>query len=165
MPSLDIVSRLDWAELDNAINNTKKVLANRFDFRGATVEVEVDRKNKKLTLLSDDGTKVNAVRETFLAEAVKRKLDPKAFHFKDNEDAAAGKVRRHCDVKEGLEQQLAKDLVKKIRDSKLKVQASILGEEVRVTGKQIDDLQAVMSLMRADTTVGVPLQFVNMKRD
>lgn len=165
MPSVDIVSELDWSELDNAINNTKRQLQSRFDFRGATVEIEVDRKGKSLTMLSDDATKVNAIRETLIGEAIKRKIDPKALHFGEAEEALGGRSRRKAEVKEGLDQPTAKSIVKKIKDSKLKVQASIQGDQVRVSGKKIDDLQEVMRLVREDEDLGIPVQFVNMQRD
>lgn len=163
MPSLDIVSRVDLQEIDNAVNNTLKEIATRYDFRGSKTSVAYDRKEKKITIGTEDQMKMDAVREMFLAKAAKRNLDMKSFEFGQPEPAAGATLRCVVKVSEGLEQDTSKQIVRIIKDSKLKVQASIQGEEVRVSGKQIDDLQAVMTLLRAQN-LPVPLQFVNMKR-
>ena len=162
MPSFDIVCRLDYAELDNAINNTKKAIAQRFDFRGAVVEITVNKKDKNLHILTEDKSKQEAIKEMFVHAAVKRGFSPKAFDFKETEPGAAGKVKRDVKLKDGLEQEASKDIVKRIKASGLKVQASIQGEEVRVSGKKIDDLQDVIALLKA-AELELPLQFVNMK--
>lgn len=162
MPSFDIVSRFNFAELDNAINNTLKAIASRFDFRGATAEISVDRKEKKLRILTDDGTKLRGIREMFESAAHRRGLDLKAFKWGEGEAGAAGKFKCEVKIQDGIEQEIAKQIVKQIKDSKLKVQASIQGEEVRVNGKQIDDLQSVIRLLNG-ANLGLPLQFVNMK--
>jgi cyclic-di-GMP-binding protein len=164
MPSFDIVSRVDMQEVDNAVNNTRKALQQRFDFRGARAELDFDRKEKKLKFLSEDNTKLEAMRETFITNAVRRGLDPKTFKFGDPQPAAAGNLKREATIQEGLSQDIAKDIVKRIKTSGLKVQASILGDEVRVTGKKIDDLQGVIALLKdAAEELGIPLQYVNMK--
>jgi len=162
MPSLDIVSRVNFSELDNAINNTKKAIAQRFDFRGATADMDVDRKEKKMKVVADDGTKLKGIREMFEHAAFKRGITSTTFEWAEHEPTIAGKLKCEVKIKDGLEQDLAKSIVKIIKDSKLKVQPSIQGEEVRVTGKQIDDLQAVMKLLNG-SGLGVPLQYVNMK--
>lgn len=162
MPSLDVVSRINWAELDNALNNTKKAIATRFDFRGCTAELSVVQKDKKLHIFTEDRTKQNAIREMFESAAVKRGLSLKSFDWQEPESGAEGKMKRDVKIKEGLEQDLAKQIVKTVKDSKLKVQASIQGEEVRITGKQRDDLQAVMKLLTG-AGLPVPLQYVNFK--
>jgi cyclic-di-GMP-binding protein len=165
MPSFDIVSRVDMQEVDNAVNNTKKALAQRFDFRGARAELDFDKKEKTLKFLTEDNMKLEAMRETFITNAVRRGLDAKTFKFEDPLPGAAGNVKREAKIQEGLSQEIAKDIVKRIKASGLKVQASIQGEEVRITGKKIDDLQAVIALMKgeAGADLGIPLQFVNMK--
>lgn len=163
MPSFDIVSRMNFPELDNAINNTKKAVAARFDYRGATAEITVDPKEKKLKLVSDDGTKVNGLREMFQDAARKRGLDIRSFEWSEPESTAQGKMKLEAKLKDGIEQEIGKQIQRLIKDSKIKVQASIQGEELRVTGKQIDDLQAVIALLNG-AGLGVPLQYVNMKR-
>lgn len=162
MPSFDIVSRFNYAELDNAINNMHKMIASRFDFRGATVEVEVNKKDKKIKIVGDDGTKMRGIREMFETSVIRRGIEAKAFEWGENEGTSLGKLKCELKIRDGIEQELAKQIVKAIKDSKLKVQASIQGEELRVTAKQIDDLQLVMKLVK-EGGFGIPLQFVNMK--
>ncbi|MFN9993312.1 MAG: YajQ family cyclic di-GMP-binding protein [Phycisphaerales bacterium] len=160
-PSLDIVSRVDFAEFDNAINNAKKMIAARFDFKNARVEIELDRKEKKLKLFTEEG-KMNALIEIVTTSAVKRGISPKALDFGEIEQGAAGGVKCVAKVRAGLEQEMAKKIVKMIKDTGLKVQASIQGEEIRLSGKQIDDLRSVMAML-TKAELEVPLQFVNMK--
>jgi hypothetical protein len=163
MPSFDVVSRVNFAELDNGINNAKKAVAARFDFRGATAEITVDQKEKKLKLVADDATKIKGLREMFETAVQRRGILLKTFSWSEYEPTIAGKLKWEAKIQDGLEQEKSKALVKAVKDSKLKVQASIQGDELRVTGKQIDDLQAAMKVMEA-ADVGVPLQYVNMKK-
>lgn len=163
MPSLDIVSRLNFAELDNAINNTQKAIAQRFDFRGATAEVTVDKKEKTMKVVCDDETKLRGIREMFQSAASKRGLDVAAFEWGEPEPTLAGKLKCEIKIRDGIETDLAKSMVRLIKDSKLKVQASIHEDELRISGKNIDDLQAVMKLVNG-AGLGQPFQFVNMKR-
>ena len=162
MPSFDIVSRMNFPELDNAINNTKKAVTARFDFRGSPIEITVDQKEKKLKFVADDASKIKGLSEMFESAASRRGLDLKSFDWGDVEDALAGRSKREAKIRDGIEQEKAKAIVKIIKESKIKVQASIQGEELRVTGKQIDDLQAVMKLLK-ESDVEIPLQYVNMK--
>lgn len=162
MPSFDVVSRVNFAELDNAINNTKKAIAARFDFRGATAEITVDQKEKKMKFVADDATKLRGMKEMFDTAAVKRGIALKTFAWGEQEPTVAGRLKWEAKIQDGIEQEKAKQLVKAVKDSKLKVQASIQGDELRVSGKQIDDLQASMKIMEA-ANVGIPLQYVNMK--
>ena len=161
MPSLDIVSRIDYAELDNAINNTKKAIATRFDFRNSPVEFVIDKKEKTLKITSEDG-KQEAVRDMFLGAATKRGLNMKAFEWGEVEKGASGNVKRTVKLKDGLTSELAKTIAKMVKESKVKVQASIQGEEVRLTGKQIDDLRSMMAMLNA-ADLPQALQFTNMK--
>lgn len=165
MPSLDVVSRIDYTELDNAINNTKKAIATRFDFRNAQIEFEVVKKDKVIKIHADDEGRMKSIQEMFLSAAIKRGFDVRSFDFQDIEAArhgALGNVKREVKLKDGLPSELAKQIVKIIKDSKIKVQASIQGEEVRLTGKQIDDLRTCMAML---DKAGLPqtLQYVNMK--
>jgi cyclic-di-GMP-binding protein len=162
MPSFDIVSRFDFSELDNAVNNAKKAVAARFDFRGSTAEIEVDKKEKTMKVVADDATKLRGIREMFHTAAMRRGLDPKAFDWGETEPGLAGKVKAKVKIRDGIDQETARGIVRLIKDSKLKVQASIQGEELRVNGKQIDDLQAVMKLVK-ESEQKLPLQFVNIK--
>lgn len=164
MPSLDIVSRVDYQELENALNNTKKALSQRFDFRNVVYTLDLDKKEKKLKLSAEDNMKMEAIRDTLKQNAVRRGLDLKVFKFGEQQPGAGGNLKQEITLQDGLAQEISKDVVKRIKASALKVQASIQGEEVRVSGKKIDDLQAVMALLKS-SDLGVPLQFVNMKRD
>jgi cyclic-di-GMP-binding protein len=163
MPSFDVVSRANFAELDNAINNTNKAIAARFDFRGAHTEILVDPKEKTIKFVGDDATKLRGMREMFEHAAVKRGLPLKTFVWGEQEPTIAGRLKWQAKIQDGIEQEKAKAMVKIIKDSKLKVQASIQGDELRVSGKQIDDLQAVMRLLDGAST-GVPLQYINLKK-
>jgi uncharacterized protein YajQ (UPF0234 family) len=165
MPTLDIVSRINYTELDNAINNTQKAIATRFDFRNSVVEIEVNKKDKKISLHAADEGKMKAVQEMFMNAAVKRGFTFKSFEWCEIEAArhgALGNVKREVKLKDGLPSDLAKQIVKLVKDTKLKVQASIQGEEVRLTGKQIDDLRTVMAMLDK-AGLAQPLQYVNMK--
>jgi uncharacterized protein YajQ (UPF0234 family) len=162
MPSFDIVSRVEMQEVDNAVNNTLKAIATRYDFRNSRTTVELDKKEKVIRIVAADKMKMEAIKEMFLQAAVKRKLEVKTFKFEEPEPGAQANLKRVVKIQEGVPIDLARQIVKLIKDSKLKVQASIQGEEVRVTGKQLDDLQAVIALVR-QANLPVPLQFVNMK--
>lgn len=162
MPSLDIVSRIDFAELDNAINNTKKAIMNRFDFRNSKYEIELNKKDKKIHIQAEDDGKQAAIREMFINAAIKRGLDMKSFEFGECEPGPAGNSKRDVKLRDGLEGELAKKITKLIKESKIKVQASIQGDEVRLSGKQIDDLRSCMTLLN-QSGLELPLQYVNMK--
>ena len=162
MPSVDVVSRINFAELDNAIQNTRKAVAVRFDYRNSPVEMAVDRKEKLLKMHAADDGKLEGLREMFLHAASKRGLDMRSFEFEQPEPGAAGTAKREVKLKEGLTPELAKQIARMVKDSKIKVQASIQGEEVRLTGKQIDDLRSVMALLDK-AGLPQPLQYVNAK--
>lgn len=165
MPTLDVVSRINFTELDNAINNTQKAIATRFDFRNSPVQIEVNKKDKKIALHAADEGKMKSVEEMFTNAAVKRGFSVKSFEFGEIEQArhgALGNCKREIKLKDGLPTDLAKQIVKIIKDTKIKVQASIQGEEVRLTGKQIDDLRTVMAMLDK-AGLPQPLQYVNMK--
>lgn len=165
MPSLDVVSRINFTELDNAVNNTQKAIATRFDFRNSPVEIVVNQKDKKISMHAADEGKMKSVQEMFLNAAIKRGLSIKSFEWGEIEPArhgALGNVKREVKLKDGLPVDLAKEITRMVKDSKIKVQASIQGEEVRLTGKQIDDLRTVMAMLDK-AGLAQPLQYVNMK--
>lgn len=162
MPSIDVVNKVDMQEMSNAINNLKKEIVNRYDFRGVNTEITLDAKEKTIQLVVADEMKMEAVREMLLEKAIKRKLDLRCFDFGDIEPTAHGAVKRKVKIKEGIEREIASKIVKIVKESKIKVQASIQGDEVRLSGKQIDDIRAVMSLLNG-SGLEVPLQYVNPK--
>jgi uncharacterized protein YajQ (UPF0234 family) len=163
MPSFDIVNRIDLQEVDNAVNITKKAILSRFDFRDSKTEISLDKKEKKVRLTTEDEMKLRAVQDTLVENLVKRKVDTKCLEIKPSEMAARGMIQREIAIKEGVDSDTARNIVKMIKDKKLKVQAAIQENQVRVTGKKIDDLQEVIQMLRG-TKLPIPLQFVNMQR-
>jgi len=163
MPSFDIVSKVDLQEVDNAVNNVRKELDTRFDFRGVKTDLELNRKDKVLHVVTGDEMKLRAVQDLLKAHFTRRKLDPKCMEFKEHEATSQGRVKMDIVIKEGIPKATAQKLVKLIKAQKLKVQAAIQDEQVRVTGKQIDDLQSVINLVNSQD-YDIPLQHENMKR-
>jgi cyclic-di-GMP-binding protein len=162
MPSFDVVSRVDMQEMDNAINQVKKEISTRYDFRGSKTQVDLDRKEGHITVLTEDEMKVRAVQEMLLSKVVKRAIDPEALDFGKAEKAGGDMLRQQIEITNGIDTDTARKVVKLIKDSKIRVQAAIQGEEVRISGKQRDDLQAVIALLK-ESELGLPLQFVNYR--
>jgi hypothetical protein len=160
MPSFDIVSRLDLAEVDNAVQGVAREIATRFDFKGS--KSQVTREEGALTILADDELKLKQMHELLKVHLTRRKVAPGALEFKPPEKAAGQSLRQSVALRQGIGADLAKRLAREIKDSKMKVQASIQGEELRVTGKKRDDLQAAMALIRGLNTEQ-PLQYVNFR--
>jgi cyclic-di-GMP-binding protein len=160
MPSFDIVSKTDLSEVDNALANIAREIATRFDFKGSKSRIE--REDATLTLHADDQGKLKQMHELLKAHLVRRKVDPSALDFKEPEKAAGDTLRQVILVKQGIDKDLAKRLVKEIKDGKLKVQAAIQGDELRVSGKKRDDLQQTIALVRG-LKIEQPLQFVNFR--
>jgi cyclic-di-GMP-binding protein len=160
MPSFDIVSKTDLAEVDNALNGMKREIDTRFDFKGSKCSVE--RKEETLTILADDDLKLKQMHELLKGYFVRRKLDPGALEFKDPEKASGNAVRQQVIVKQGIDSTLAKRIVKEIKDRKMKVQAAIQGDELRISGKKRDDLQDAIALVK-DMKIEQPLQYVNFR--
>jgi len=162
MPSFDIVSKIDAQTLDNAINNAKKEILNRYDFHGSKSTIEIDKKTNIITVVTEDDMRLKAIEGSIISRMVKQSLDPKALDFGEEQYASGNMIRKEIKIKEGLDKETAKKVVKKIKDSGLKVEASIMSDQVRVTAKKIDDLQAVISLCRGED-FGQPLQYINMR--
>lgn len=162
MPSFDIVSKVDAQFLDNAVNVTRKEITNRFDFKDTHVVVELNRKDYKIALEAADDMKIQQLIDVLINRANKQGISPEAFDL-SKEPYQSGKiVKVEIPVRNGLKQEDAKKVVKLIKDSGLKVQAQIMDDMVRVTGKKIDDLQEVIQLCRG-AELGLPLQFENMR--
>jgi len=160
MPSFDIVSRLDLAEVDNAIAGLTREITTRFDFKGS--HCSVAREEGALTILADDELKLRQMHELLKTYLTRRKVDAGALDFKPPEKAAGSTLRQTVTLKQGIDKELAKRLTREIKDSKLKVQAAIQGDELRVTGKKRDDLQAAIALLRG-LKLEQPLQYVNFR--
>lgn len=160
MPSFDIVSKTDLAEVDNALAGITREVAQRFDFKGSKCSVE--RAEQIITVLADDDAKLKQMHELLKVHFTRRSVDPKALDYKTVEKASGNTVRQQIRIKEGIEKDLAKTLVKEIKDSKIKVQVSIQGDELRVSGKKRDELQETIALLRK-IEVDQPLQFINFR--
>ncbi|MBI5333276.1 MAG: YajQ family cyclic di-GMP-binding protein [Burkholderiales bacterium] len=160
MPSFDTVLEPDLVEVRNAVDQANKEVGTRFDFKGSSAKIE--HKDKEITLYGDSDFQVGQVRDVLTAKMTKRQVDVRFLDFGDIEKIGGDKVKQLVKVKAGIEAELAKKIVKLIKDSKLKVSASIQGDTVRVQGAKRDDLQAAIALMRKDITE-VPLSFNNFR--
>jgi cyclic-di-GMP-binding protein len=160
--SFDVVSKVDLQEVQNAVQQASKEIATRFDFRGSKSKIEWNEKELQLTLTSDDEHKLKSVVDILETRLVKRGVAVKSLEYQKVEPAAMGTVRQLVKVQQGIVSEKAKEIVKAIKDQKLKVQAAIQADQVRVSGRVKDDLQAVMALLRA-RDFGVPLQFTNYR--
>ncbi|HJT24192.1 MAG TPA: YajQ family cyclic di-GMP-binding protein [bacterium] len=161
--SFDVVSEVDLQEVDNAVNQAMKEISQRYDFKGSISKVTLNKTTKELEIVSDDETKLNAVVDVLKGKFIKRNISPKAMDFQKVDPAFSGTVNQKVKIVSGLPMEAAKDIVKRIKDSKLKVQVSIVDEKVRVSGKSKDDLQAAMQLLRSAADIKVALQFNNYR--
>jgi len=162
MPSFDIVSEVNHVEIRNAVEQCNKEIANRFDFKGSDARVEVNDKEKTLTAFADDEFKLRQLRDVLTQKLAKRGVDIRALEPGTVEPVSGNKIKETIKVREGIEQERAKGLARLIKDSKLKVQASIQGDALRVTGAKKDALQETIALVRKSVT-DVPLQFKNFR--
>ncbi|MCG8491802.1 MAG: YajQ family cyclic di-GMP-binding protein [Sneathiellales bacterium] len=160
MPSFDIVSKTDLNEVENALNNVRREIETRYDFKGSNCTIE--SAESVLTIHADDDLKLRQMHELLQGHLTRRKVDAAVLDYKEPEKAAGQSVRQTVIVREGIEKELAKKLVKQIKGSKIKVQVAIQGDELRVTGKKRDDLQAVISFCKG-LDFDMPLQYVNFR--
>jgi len=160
MPSFDIVSETNMQEVDNALNSVKREIAQRYDFKGGNSSVNLE--NDEILIMADDDMRLRAITEMLKGNFVKRKVDPRSLDFQNVEKASGNMLRQSVKIKKGIDQETAKKITKHIKESKMKVQASIRGEEVRVDGKKRDDLQEAMAIVRA-MDLPLPLQFINFR--
>ena len=160
MPSFDIASEVNKVELKNAIEQANKEISTRFDFKGSDARIE--QKEFELTLFADDDFKLKQVTDVLNAKFAKRGIDVRGLEFKNKEKIGGDKMKQIVNVKNGIETELSKKIVRLIKDSKMKVQASIQGEAVRITGAKRDDLQAAIQLVKTSITE-MPVQFQNFR--
>ena len=158
--SFDIVSQVDRAEVMNALNQTMKEVGQRFDFKGSSANVALEE--KELVLSAEDDTKLRNMNEILQQKLVRRGVPLKAFTYGKSEPAAGGTVRQRAQIQQGIPQEKAKEVVKFIKDSKAKVQASIQGDMVRITGRDRDTLQTVIASLKAKD-FGIDMQFTNYR--
>lgn len=162
MPSFDIVSEVNQVEVRNAVDQANKEVSTRFDFKGSDARVEINDKEKTLTIFADDDFKLGQVRDVLTAKLAKRGVDTRCLKLEDGETISGNKMKQPVKVREGIEQDLAKKIVKLLKDSKMKVQGSIQGDVVRVSGAKKDLLQDAIALIRKSITE-FPLQFKNFR--
>lgn len=162
MPSFDIVSKVDLQTLDNAINTVSKEIKNRFDFKGNHVVIELNKKDLKLNLEADSEMKLNQIIDVLISKSMKQGLAAAIYDLKKDPYQSGKVVKKEIIVRNGISQEDAKKIIKLIKDAKFKVQASIMDDIVRVSGKKIDELQAVIQASKG-WDLGLALQYVNIK--
>lgn len=164
MPSFDVSSEMDWQELDNAVQQSLKELSQRYDFKGIKCEIQLDRKAKTLTLWCSSEEKLEAMNDIFQTKIIKRGLSLLSLDYKEIEPAFGGSVRQVVVIQAGISKEKAKEIIAEIKDSKIKVQAQIQDEQVRVTGKNRDDLQATIAHLKSkQDQIKLPMQFGNFR--
>ncbi len=162
MPSVDVVSKMDLQGLGNAINNVKREISTRFDFKNVKSDITFDRKAKYIHIVTGDDWKAKAVTEMLIGQCIQLKVDPKCLDSKEIEATSHGTVKMDILIKEGIPKETGQKIVKLIKGLKIKVQSAIQGDQIRITGKKIDDLQEILRLLE-EQDYNIPLQFVNMK--
>jgi len=160
--SFDVVSQVDVPEVVNAVHQAQKEMEQRFDFRGSKSSIEFDEKNSTLTLVGDDDFKLRNVIDILEGKFSKRGVSLRALDYGKVEPAAGGTVRQVATLRQGIPQEKAKEITRVVRDSKIKVQATIQGDQVRISGAKKDDLQAVIALLK-EQDFGIDLQFINYR--
>lgn len=162
MPSFDIASKVDLQTLDNAVNVAKKEIDNRYDFKGSHISFELNKKDMVINLEVESDMQLKQIEEILVTKAMRQGLEANSFDMSKEATPSGKYVRKAIPVKNGIEKDMAKKIVKIIKDSGAKVQPAIMDDIIRVTGKKIDDLQEVIALLRG-SSLDIPLQFVNMK--
>jgi cyclic-di-GMP-binding protein len=162
MPSVDVVSRVDLQAMDNAVNNTKREVASRYDFKNIPTNINLERKTKLIHIESGDEGKVKAIIDMLTTQCIRLKVDAKVLDVKKIEPTSHGASKVDIGIREGLDQDTCRKIVKLVKGMKVKVQPAIQENQVRLTGKKIDELQAIMKELR-EQDYDMPLQFVNMK--
>src|SRR6185295_17481720 len=161
--SFDVVSEVDLQEVDNAVNQAMKEITQRYDFKGSISKVTLKKAEKELEIVSDNESRLAAVVDVLKGKFIKRNISPKAMDFQEVVAAFGGMVNQKVKIVSGLPMDASKDVVKRLKDSKLKVQVSIVDGKVRVSGKSKDDLQQAMQLLRGASDIKVALQFNNFR--
>ena len=163
MPSFDIVSKFDMQEIDNAVNIVKRDISNRYDFKGSNSTISFNKNDKQIKIEAGSSMQREAIVDMLKNRTISRKVSLKVYDFKNEESATGMMVRQYVNLKDGISQEKSKDINKIIKNYKMKVQSQIQGEQIRVTGKKIDDLQDVMQKLKAEK-IDIALQFINFKK-
>lgn len=160
MPSFDVVCKVDMQEVDNALNSVRREILQRYDFKDSNVEITIEENN--ITILAGDDYKLGQIEDMLKIHFTRRKIDPKVLEFNKAEKATGMQLRQKVTIKQGIDTDTAKNLVKEIKNSKIKVQASIRSDELRIEGKKRDDLQEAITLLK-NIKIQLPLQFINFR--
>lgn len=160
MPTFDVVSKTDLAEVDNAINGAMREITTRYDFKNS--ESKITRESDEIELIAEDQYKIDQVQQIFRTHLVKRKLSSGAFNFSKVEDARGGMLRQKSKIIQGVDKEVAQLINKTIKNSKLKVQVAIRGDEIRVSGNKRDNLQSAIEMIK-ELGIKQPLQFINFR--
>ena len=163
MPTFDIVSQLDIMEVENAVNQASKEISQRFDFRGGNSSVELDKAAELIKIVADDEMKLRAIHQILETKMAKRGLDLRCLDYGAEQPASGQVIKQSAKLKSGLSKDESKQITKAIKETKLKVQAQVQDEQVRVSGKKIDDLQDVMAALKSKE-LDFPVQFINQRR-
>ena len=161
--SFDVVSEIDWQEVANAVDQAQREVTTRYDFKGSSAGIDYDAREEPMTLTADNESQLEAVRRVLIEKLIKRGVEPKVMDPQDPEKASGGTLRQEVKWKNGIDRDTAKLITKQIKASKLKVNASVQGEVVRVGGAKKDDLQAVIADLKQNGPGEVPLQFKNFR--
>ena len=162
MPSFDIVSKLNIQEIDNAVNSVLRELSNRYDFKGAIFTIEFKNKDNLILISADSDYKITALRDSLKVFVTKRGIDVRVLDFQKEEKAGGNLIKQEIKLRNGIDQESAKKIIKFIKDSKIKVQSSIKSDEIKVDGNNRDDLQSIISLIKSNN-FNIPLQFINFR--
>ena len=162
MPSFDIVSSLDIQEIDNAVNMVKRDLNNRYDFKGSSSSITLNKDDNNILIIGDNEYQMDTIVDMLQNRAISRKVSVKSFKYNNIENASGMKFRQRVDLQSGISKENGKKINTLIKDMKLKINSQIQGEQVRVSGKKIDDLQTVITNLN-QKNMDIPLQFINMR--
>ena len=162
MPTFDVVSKISYQELNNALSNCLREINTRYDFKGLNIAIEFKEKEKQIVTLAPDNMKLKQINDLFTGHLVRRKIDTRIIKIKSVEDATGNSKRQTVELQEGIDQESAKKIITQVKSSKIKVQVKIQGDELRVDGKKRDDLQETMQLIRG-IDIGRPVEFTNFR--
>ena len=162
MPTFDVVSKISYQELNNALSNCLREVNTRYDFKGLNITIEFKEKEKEIITVAPDNMKLKQINDLFTGHLVRRKIDPRIIKIKGVEDATGNSKRQTIKLQEGIDQDSAKKIITGVKASKIKVQVKIQGDELRVDGKKRDDLQETMQLIRG-IDIGRPVEFTNFR--
>jgi len=162
MPSFDIVSEVDLQTIDNAVNAAKKEIETRYDFKGTDSEISLDKKNLIIGLTTENDFRIDQMEKVLIGRFVKAKIDPQSLDLSNDFFPSGKVVKKNIPVRQGIDRETAKKIVKAIKDAKIKVEPQIMEDKIRVSSKSIDNLQQAMAICRQGD-FEVPLQFINMK--